>query len=113
MDRMARYLPDHYNFFPQSWSIPQHLDQFIGALRRRNSSRGGPTYIVKPSSGAMGRGIHLVQTESDLMSQEMTDSIAQTYVKNPLLLDGYKFDLRIYVLVRSVDPLEVRRTFRP
>ena len=31
----------------------------------------------------------------------------QAYVTNPLLLDGYKFDLRIYALVMSVDPLTI------
>lgn len=34
-------------------------------------------------------------------------TVIQRYVANPLLLDGYKWDLRIYVVVTSFSPLEV------
>ena len=33
--------------------------------------------------------------------------IASQYVDNPLLIDGYKFDLRIYVALASINPLRV------
>lgn len=32
---------------------------------------------------------------------------AQLYIENPLLIDGYKFDFGIYVLVSSIDPLRI------
>jgi hypothetical protein len=33
--------------------------------------------------------------------------IVSHYIKNPLLLDGYKFDLRIYVAITSINPLRL------
>lgn len=33
--------------------------------------------------------------------------IVQEYIDKPLLLDGYKFDLRVYVLITSCDPLRI------
>ena len=33
--------------------------------------------------------------------------VVSEYVANPLLIDGYKFDLRVYVAMTSINPLRI------
>jgi hypothetical protein len=59
---------------------------------------------VKPSCDSQGRGIYLTQTV-DLYSKE--EIVVQEYIDNPLLIEEMKFDLRIYVLLKSIVPLKI------
>lgn len=70
-------------------------------------------YILKPDAGCQGRGIRLVQGGKEdvvlrVLSEMATPNVvAQHYMPSPFLIHGYKFDLRIYCLVLSCDPLRV------
>jgi tubulin polyglutamylase TTLL6/13 len=64
-----------------------------------------PLYTKAHACTVQGRGIFLTRTLDNVPSTE--NVVAQVYIKKPLLLDGYKFDLRIYVLVTSIRPLRM------
>jgi len=71
---------------------------------KSSTANGKSLWIVKPVLLSRGRGISII---SDVDQLQYSDPVVvQRYLQNPLLLDGYKFDLRLYVCVTSFQPLE-------
>ncbi len=103
LNRMLKLFPSEYNFFPKTWVLPQEINDFKTQFDNSGNSLGNKVFIIKPDAGCQGKGIFLTRTLENVPTSE--NVVAQLYMKNPLLLDGYKFDLRVYVLVSSVKPL--------
>ncbi|XP_024866412.2 LOW QUALITY PROTEIN: tubulin polyglutamylase ttll6 [Kryptolebias marmoratus] len=101
LNRMLKLFPKDYNVFPRTWCLPADYSDFQVYTRAKKHK----TYICKPDMGCQGKGIFITRSSKDIPPGE--HMICQVYVSKPFIIDGYKFDLRIYVLVTSCDPFSI------
>jgi hypothetical protein len=91
----------HFGFVPTTYILPKEH----GAFLREWSKDKSAAWIIKPASLSRGRGIRLVTHPDQIVPNEAM--VICRYLTNPLLVDGFKFDLRLYVAVTSFDPLRI------
>ncbi|XP_048484691.1 tubulin polyglutamylase TTLL13 isoform X2 [Plutella xylostella] len=101
LNRMQKIYPKEYNFFPKTWCLPADFGEALNYSKIRKNK----TFIIKPECGSQGRGIYLTKSLKDVKPTEKL--ICQVYVAKPYLVDGYKFDMRVYTLITSCDPLRI------
>ncbi|XP_009278882.1 PREDICTED: tubulin polyglutamylase TTLL11 [Aptenodytes forsteri] len=109
---MQDLFPLEYNFYPRSWILPEEFPLFVAEVRMMKDSDPSwkPTFIVKPDGGCQGDGIYLIKDPSDIRltgSIQSRPAVVQEYICKPLLVDKLKFDIRLYVLLKSLEPLEI------
>ncbi|XP_075266070.1 uncharacterized protein LOC142358558 isoform X5 [Convolutriloba macropyga] len=88
----------HFDFIPLTFITPMEFGDFQSTFAKEKG-----VWIVKPVASSRGRGIFLINHPSQVPMDETL--IVSRYINNPLLIDDFKFDIRIYVLVTSYDPL--------
>ena len=99
LTRLQSIFKEEYKFFPRTWVLPQQWLSF----KKQFTSKRNKTFIVKPDASCQGKGIFLTRTYENVNKVEK--QVAQRYLHKPLLIDGCKFDMRIYVVVTCCDPL--------
>ena len=97
---MAKAFPKDFNFTPSTFVLPEAFGQFRAHMEAADARGLKSTFIVKPVGSCQGKGIFLCRDWRKV--DPKASMVAQRYLHKPLLIDGLKFDLRIYVLVVSV-----------
>ncbi|XP_038585452.1 tubulin polyglutamylase TTLL5 isoform X2 [Micropterus salmoides] len=88
----------NFHIVPQTFVLPSEFQEFCNCFAKDK----GP-WIIKPVASSRGRGIYLVSNPNQISMDE--NILVSRYINNPLLIDEFKFDVRLYVLVTSYDPL--------
>ena len=109
LERCRRARGAAFDLCPRTFQLPGEYVAFVDAFSKaaeEAAEAGGrpPLWIMKPVGLSRGRGIFLVSDLGDVAYGEA--HVVQRYIEKPLLVDGHKFDLRLYVLVTSFAPVE-------
>lgn len=72
---------------------------------------GKNAWILKPGGKSRGRGIEIHDHMEDLLKSIMVSKdniwITQKYIESPMIILGKKFDIRVWALISSVEPLRI------
>jgi tubulin polyglutamylase TTLL5 len=94
----------HFMFLPKTYILPNEYEY----LKQDMQAEPGKQWIFKPAASAQGRGIFVTDKLSEIPQKNNSSNyVVCEYVANPLLLNGYKFDMRIYVAITCINPLRL------
>jgi len=102
LSKLKRQFPQDYNFVPTTYLLSTDFDRFMQA---KDVADNNKIWIMKPVASACGRGIQLIGKRTKLLKKN--NYLVSEYISNPHLIDGHKYDLRVYVLVSCYDPLRI------
>ena len=94
----------HFDFHPRTFLLPlgpQETQQIKECFREKPA-----TFMIKPVNWFSGLGIKITNNLEEILLSA-GNVVVQEYIERPLLINKRKFDVRVYLLLTSLDPLQL------
>ncbi|XP_049885995.1 tubulin monoglutamylase TTLL4-like isoform X2 [Pectinophora gossypiella] len=98
-----KYGIKEFGIMPKTYVLPHDLKLLKHDWEKH--AENNERWIIKPPASARGTGIRVVSRWTQIPKKRSV--VVQRYVSKPYLINGSKFDMRLYVLVTSVHPLRI------
>ncbi|KPI98780.1 Tubulin polyglutamylase TTLL4 [Papilio xuthus] len=100
---VSKYGMNEFGIMPKTYVLPH--DMKILKHDWEKHAANNEKWIIKPPASARGTGIKVVSRWTQIPKKRPV--VVQRYVSKPYLINGNKFDMRLYVLVTSIHPLRI------
>jgi tubulin polyglutamylase TTLL5 len=101
-----KFSKEEFDIIPESFILPDDFSEFFEVFESyRKTDKLNNNWIVKPAASSRGRGIFISNDINDFDVEQK--SVVCRYISNPFLINSHKFDLRIYIIITSFDPLRI------
>ena len=101
--RMMTEFPYDYNFMRETYIIPDDK-KYIDSVSNKYILNKNNLWLYKPNNKDKGKGIKILSNFKKISNKK---AIITKYISNPFLINGKKFDIRLYVLITSFNPLKI------
>uniref|UniRef100_A0AAG5CRG4 Tubulin polyglutamylase ttll-15 n=1 Tax=Anopheles atroparvus TaxID=41427 RepID=A0AAG5CRG4_ANOAO len=85
-------------YIPAAFKLPAEASQF----REYAAANPGKKFVQKNNQHR-----HIQIKRPEAIDFNSNDTFIQEFIDDPLLVDGYKFDIGVYTVISSIDPLRV------
>ena len=94
---------DDFNYMPETFNYPEDKDLILNKFSKYRLDIDN-LWLIKPTNKWAGEGIKFLNSIKSITYKEY---IITKYLKNIALINGKKYDLRLYVLISGLKPLRI------